>query len=265
MKRHRENGFTLIELMVVSTIAAVIVAVSLVAYRQGITREYALSQQARSLTMALQYVRMQALENKNTIRIVNATSFDQTGAFFRKIAFAATDHGVKVGDYVAVAGLRSAVSSDTLSAGTFYVSAATTSTFDCVYYHSDSVMVPPSPEVAVARNLTRTAQLTIQKKSFIDTVSSSEKEAFEAARSKNPQIFIYDETKYIIWDPNDVAAMIDTSASTYTPVPAFSSRGFAADETGYQLRIALIPSKTESYKIIRISPFGQVGMGRKVD
>lgn len=263
MKRHGENGFTLIELMVVSTIAAVIVAVSVVAYRQGITREYSLSQQARSLTMALQYVRMQALENKNTIPIVNAQSLDQAGAFFRKIAFTATDHGVKVGDYVAVAGLRTTVSSDTLSAGTFYVTAATASSFDCVYYHSDSVMVPPSPEVAIARNLTRTAYLSIQKNSslYLPGVTQADRDA----RYKNPQIFIYDESKYIIWDPNDVTAMIDTSASSYTPVPAFSSRGFSADETGYQLRIALIPSKTESYKIIRISPFGQVGMGRKVD
>jgi prepilin-type N-terminal cleavage/methylation domain-containing protein len=263
VKRHSESGFTLIELMVVSTIAAVIVAVSVVAYRQGFTREYTLSQQARSLTMALQYVRMQALENKNTITITNANSFDQTGSWFRKIAFTANDHGVKAGDYVAVAGLRTAVSTDTLSAGTFYVSASTANSFDCVYYHSDSVMVPPAPNVAIGRNLTRTAQLSIQKKGslYVGGVTEDERNA----RYKNPQIFIYDESKFIVWDPNDVTAMVDTAALTYTPVPAFSSRGFSSDETGYQLRIALIPSKTDAFRIIRISPFGQVGMGRKVE
>ncbi len=249
--------------MVVSTIAAVIVAVSVMAYRQGFTREYALSQQARSLTMALQYVRMQALENKNTIPIVNAQSLDQAGAFFRKIAFTATDHGVKVGDYVAVAGLRTTVSSDTLSAGTFYVSASTPSTFDCICYHSDSVMVPPSPNVALARNLTRTAQLSIQKKGFVDSLSETEK----YARYKNPQVFVYDQDKFIICDSIDFddaqgIPKANTAVLTYSPVPAFNSRGFSSNEAGFDLRVSSVPPKPHGVRVIRISPFGQVGLGR---
>jgi prepilin-type N-terminal cleavage/methylation domain-containing protein len=266
VKRHSESGFTLIELMVVSTIAAVIVAVSVMAYRQGFTREYALSQQARSLTMALQYARMQALENKNTIPIVTAQSIDQAGTWFRKIVFTANDHGVQPGDYVAVAGLRTAVSTDTLSAGTFYVSASTPSSFDCVYYHSDSVMVPLAPNVALARNLTRTAQLSIQKKGYIDTLPETERNA----RYKNPQVFVYDQNKFTICDRSDFddtqgIPKTDTAVLSYSPVPAFSSRGFSSNEAGYDLRVTSVPPKPHSFRIIRISPFGQVGMGRKVE
>ena len=101
-----KDGFTLVELMIVFTILAVIVAISLLAYQGGAKREYGLSQQARSLATALQLARMQALDNKTAIKITNAVSTDLMGTWYRKVQITAANHGVKAGDYVAISGLK---------------------------------------------------------------------------------------------------------------------------------------------------------------
>jgi prepilin-type N-terminal cleavage/methylation domain-containing protein len=262
-----KNGFTLVELMIVFTILAVIVAISYLAYQHGAKREYGLSQQARSLATALQLARMQALDNKTAISITNARSTDLLGTWYTKVQITAANHGVKPGDYVAISGLKiaaSATSTETPMTGAYYVYGTAGNTFDCVYYHSDSLQATPA---AVGRNLTRSSQLIIQKKSLVEALASTDE---KYARYKSSQFFIYDDSKFQIWDQADAISGIvnttttvptDVSPSDYSPSPGFTTRGFPASESGNELRIMAIPIKQGDVKVITITPFGQVMLG----
>lgn len=175
--KNSNEGFTLIELMIVGGILLVIVSISFMAYQQGVRKQYGLSQQARNLANALQLARMQALDNKTAIKIDpppgGVQSIDQLGTWYTKIRFRAPNHGVKEGDYVAVAGLvleASTSTTETPTTGAYYVSSVTSNTFDCIYYHSDTFKATTD---TVARNLTRSAQLIIMKKSYVDTLPKS--------------------------------------------------------------------------------------------
>lgn len=269
MKKSNE-GFTLAELMIVSTILAVIVAISFMAYQQGSKRMYGLSQQTRSLTTALLLARMQALDNQTALKVTNATSIDKTGNWYTKLRLTALNHGVKQGDYVAVSGLlldtslstATPVSTETPTVGAFYVSSADVSTFDCVYYHSDAFKATTD---TVARNLTRASQLIMVKKSYVDTLPTSTNPDLDerGAMLKSNQHFVYDDRYYLIWDKEDEGSSgLDTDATTYSPSAGFTSRGFSASESGYEFRMTGLPKKDGgNFKIISITPFGQVLLG----
>jgi prepilin-type N-terminal cleavage/methylation domain-containing protein len=260
------EGFTLAELMIVCTILAVIVVISVVAYQQGAKKQYGLSQQTRSLATALLLARMQALDNQTALKVTDATSIDKTGNYYSKIKLTASNHGVKPGDYVAISGLlldtalstATPVSTETPTTGAFYVTAADLSTFDCVYYHSDAFKATSE---TVARNLTRSSQLIMVKKSWVDTLPTNSNPALDerAAMYKSNQHFVYDDRYYRIWDKSDQGDST-TELATYSPVVGFTSRGFSASESGYELRMTSIPIK-DSFKIISVSPFGQVFLG----
>ncbi|MBI5251600.1 MAG: prepilin-type N-terminal cleavage/methylation domain-containing protein [Desulfomonile tiedjei] len=256
--KNSNEGFTLVELMIVGTIMAVIVSISFMAYQQGVKRQYGLSQQSRTIANALMLARMQALENKMAIKVTGARSIDLVGKWYTKVQLTAANHGVKRDDYVAISGLTlldtSTGSTETPSTGAYYVSGVTGGTFDCVYYHSDSVKETTG---TVARNLTRAAQLIIQKKSFVKTLSQAE----QKARYESGQFFIYDDNNYLVWDLADQLAGVDTNATDYSPVVGFTTRGFSASEAGYQLRLTNIPLKPDDFKIISVNAFGQVLLG----
>lgn len=146
--------------------------------------------------------------------------------------------------------------------GAYYVSTTLGNTFDCVYYHSDSLQAVAG---AVGRNLTRSTQLIIQKKSYVKTLSDAE----QYARRNSSRYFIYDDKNFLIWDKADEGTSVDTSvtdpasfsATDYSPSPGFSTRGFPASESGNELRIQPIPIKPQNFKMITITPFGQVILG----
>lgn len=265
-----EDGFTLVELMIVGGIMLVIVSISFLAYQQGVRREYGLSQQARSLNTALQLARVQALDNKTAIVLTNAQSMAPVGTWYTTLRLTAANHGVSTGDYVSLTGLTlvdtSTGSTETPTVGAYYVSAVTNNTFDCVYYHSDQLKVtaatadylstsyrPPS----AARNLTRSSQLIIRKKSTVDVLASSDQKALYGSG----QYFVYDDKNFIIWDLADETSGVDTSTTTYKPIVGFTTRGFCAKETGQELRLNSVPARPHAFKIISITPFGQVMLG----
>jgi prepilin-type N-terminal cleavage/methylation domain-containing protein len=264
VKRSNE-GFTLVELMIVFMIMCVIVVISYMAYTQGFRREYAISQQARSLATALQLARVQALDNKTAIKITDARSAEMTGIWYKKVQITAANHGVHPGDYVAISGLKIAGSSgtETPTTGAYYVSGTAGDSFDCVYYHSDSLQATPD---AVGRNLTRASQLIIQKKSLVEALSSTDE---KYARYKSSQYFIYDDSKFLIWDKADEGTLVNTtttvptdfSASDYPLSPGFTTRGFPASESGNELRLTSIPIKPGNFKVITVTSFGQVMLG----
>lgn len=266
-----EDGFTLVELMIVGGIMLVIVSISFLAYQQGVRREYGLSQQARSLNTALQLARVQALDNKTAIVLTNAQSMAPVGTWYTTLRLTAANHGVQTGDYVSLTGLTlvdtTTGSTETPTVGAYYVSTFTNNTFDCVYYHSDQLKVtaatadylstsyrPPS----AARNLTRSSQLIIRKKSDVQAITDL---YVQKAIYASGKYFVYDDKNFIIWDYADEIAGKDINATTYSPIVGFTTRGFCATETGQELRLNSVPARPHAFKIISITPFGQVTLG----
>lgn len=249
MKR-TDRGFTLAELMVVIAVWGIMAALALLAYRQGLYREYDVSKEMRSLVNAIQLARMRAIESNTISTITQGVSSTSAGSgWYSKVTFTAPNHGLQTGDCVIFSGLSA---HSGMNVGTYSVTVSGTDTFVCDYYSKVPTTSVDSAG-AVARNVSRAAQLVIMKQSANPT----------QAQLDSPGTFAYNDKQVMVWDAADTTLNSTTLAgSGYQVTVGFDSRGFAVNPAGYQLAVAVAPAADMvARKRIRVSPMGKVSPG----
>lgn len=256
MDRSR-GGFTLVEIMVVLSLVAILLALGLSFYRQGFTREYYYSSEQRRLQSALQVARMRAIAgdkyrarttagvedagNRAFSIIQNGRSLTpKSSDYYSRVQFTTTAaHGLSVGDYVTFSGLTKHTG---MNGGIFCVDVVpSTTTFECPYY----TKVPDTDldaSGALARSVNRAAKLVLVKESSNPT----------DAQRVNVDNFVYDDARLTITD----------QLGSSTIVVGFDSRGFASNSSGYTLYMTGNPPKTDQTKLITVTPFGKVKAGK---
>ncbi|MBI5572122.1 MAG: prepilin-type N-terminal cleavage/methylation domain-containing protein [Desulfomonile tiedjei] len=281
-----QAGFTLVELVVVLGMIAIMAAMALAAWRQGLFREYAQSAQIRALTNALHLAQWRALKGGISIPIAAGTSTDTVTSggelWYNRVQFQTVfPHDFKVGDWVSFSDIASlppgSIGHSGLNVGRYSVTAivdqynfkiSSTGLFDATM--NDIPQSPPYPSpapVPMVRNATGAAKLVLMKKSTIRAMLTVSGEA--AALIANPQNFVYDDSHTFIWGYTASGAGSPEVSGVptdpeYTVTVRFNSRGLPADPAGYQLAVGKDPSEFGAAlpkKIITITPTGKINPG----
>jgi prepilin-type N-terminal cleavage/methylation domain-containing protein len=263
----KDAGFTLVELMVVLAITLVFATIATVGYRQGVYREYALSQQTRSLVNALHVAQWRALQNKISVIITTGTSTDSVAGtdWYKTVTFVtATDHNFVTGDTAIFANLNSHLG---MNVGRYYVTYLNATSFRCDYYTQVAAAAqdtdPGSGSTArpAAMNMRTTSQLILMKQSFVDAHDNLTVPT-KAELLNDPQNFIYNDVEMRLWDgTNTTLTEINLDDSTYQFIVAFDSRGFPTNPAGYQIAVGKAPANLKTLKYITISPTGKISPG----
>jgi Tfp pilus assembly protein FimT len=263
----RNKGFTLVELMVMLAVTLIFVSMGLVGYRQGLYREYALSQQMRSLVNALHVAQFRALQNKNNVIITTGTSTDPVAGsnWYATVTYVtATNHNFVTGDIAIFANLSAHMG---MNVGRYYVTVLDPTSFKCAYYSQvpaatqDTDPGLGSTSRPLAMNMRTASQLVLMKKSFVDAHSTS------TTPTKNellndPQNFIYNDVEMVVWDGSNTSLSTTTlDTSSYQVTVSFDSRGFPTNQAGYQIAVGKAPSDLVTRKSITISPTGKISPG----
>lgn len=244
MTRTRQQGFTLIELMVVVAVIGIIAAMTVGLYRKGLLRESAQSKIARGLVTSLQLARIRALNNLAAMSITNGT-FDSANTV---VIFTSANHGLSTGDYVTFTNLDVHAA---MNGGTYYVTVLDANRFQCLHYTT----LTTSDTTGIARCLSRAGKLVIWKRSaFVSTYTTQEQQLRQMESDEN---FVYDDREFLVWNGLDVAA---TQAADFFTV-SFTSRGFASVTTGYQVLVGTNPPKPSRMKYLTVFPSGKVQPG----
>ncbi len=175
--KHEDAGFTLVELMVVLAVTLILAMMAVVGYKEGVYREYSLSQQARSLVSALHVAQWRALQNKRTVLISSGTSTDAVGGtdWYETVTFVTpTDHNFQTGDIAIFSNLDAHMG---MNVGKYYVTVLTSTSFKCDYYSQvagvDSDPGVGSPSRPVAMNLRAASQLILVKQAYVDALDET--------------------------------------------------------------------------------------------
>lgn len=261
--RHRQTGFTLIELMVVLAITGLITVLAVVGYHQGLYREYWLSQQMRSVVNALHVAQWRALQNKANFIIKTGDSTGTPEAtWYPQVTFVTTEkHNFVVGDIVAFSNLTAHAS---LNMGRYYVSSIgppnDTFTIDWFTEISTQDTDPgsSSTERPTVMNTRSASQLIIMKRSYVNAQNA----ATQKTLLLDPQNFIYNDNELRIWDANATTlSLAQIDDQTYQITLGFDGRGLPANPAGYRLALGRTPADKVIRKLILVSPTGKIGPG----
>lgn len=290
MRRNKQGGFTMTELIVTVAVAAIVGSVLFGAYRIGFLREAALSADARSLVSALNYARVRGLEDKEYARVVYAILTDPTGTegdetTYSKVkleleAKKEADLEFEDNDFVTFSGLDM-VPFSYLNDMAHRIHPYSGSDFNPVQistypdekwrleitvefplrYSADPEADPPevdncSPKAAFMKCLSRASKLIIRKQSQIDA---------NDAKYSSEHFFVYHDNQVrIALEPAQAGDLVvDDSIKI-----SFDSMGYATRPGGYRLWLmrakddpidALDPIERQKMqlKVVNTTPLGR--------
>ncbi len=277
------QGFTITELMVATAVAAILVAVFLGYHRTGFYREYALSSEARSLAAALNTARMKAAEARLFVDLSVCQGTTQ-GTVYKSWTFTGYSKlptGFRDGDFISFSNLGQADGGGTqlnggMNGGAFRIYTVTETEnnpteykvdFTCDFYVNPvgiaGAALPPyyygvknSKRPAFARNLSRSSELIVRKKSAVDWLTGSQDLLKNYDRS---EFFFYaDRSSEIrIAEANDpVNAGKDDKVCAY-----FNSLGLPSLEGGYVFTLTYAVGAGTHAKRITVTPLGRTVVG----
>ena len=252
----RGEGFTLAELMIVLAVISIITVVAITSFRSGLYANYAVSQTARKLIVALQETRMRAFQNERISRVNSVTAVGTENQY--QVTLMGTENVFEAADYAAFSGLSSPVG---MNGGAYYVLAVSKGANAITVAYPGDANSAVTTETPIAKNISRAATLTIRKRESRDEGPPGYGE------------FVYDSERMGIWIEGDYSPSPGGPAEPAEPMTvAFNSRGFAADPNGYRIIIARKrPGTSEFYYkdgttvtnalVVTVSPFGMVKSG----
>ncbi len=244
MTRSRQQGFTLIELMVVVAVVGIVAAMAMGLYRQGLLTESAQTKITRGLVTSLHLARIRGLNNLAVVNITNGT-YDSANT---AVVFTAANHGLSTGDYVTFTGLDVHAA---MNGGAYYVTALDANRFQCLHFTTLST----NDTTGVARCLNRAGKLVIWKRSAFQATYPTREEQLQ--QTESDENFVYDDRQFLVWNGLDAAT---TKAADYFTV-SFTSRGFCSVNTGYQIVVGTNPQRNTKEKYVTIFPSGKVQPG----
>jgi prepilin-type N-terminal cleavage/methylation domain-containing protein len=244
MIRSRQEGFTLVELMVVVAVVGVVAALTVGLYRQGLLTESAKSRISRGLVTSLHLARIRGLNNLAVVPITNGT-YDSVNTV---VVFTAANHGLSTGDYVTITHLDTHAS---MNGATYYVTVLDVNRFQCLHYTT----IAGNDTTGRARCLNKAGKLVIWKRSAFESTYVTQTEQLQ--QMENDENFIYDDAQFLVWNGLDATAT--QAASNFTV--SFTSRGFASVIAGYQIVVGTNPPASGREKIVTIFPSGKVQPG----
>lgn len=244
MKRSKQEGFTLIELMITVAIVGVVAAMTAAFYRQGLLTESEQSKITRNLVNSLHLARVRALNNLAVVPITNGT-YDAPNTM---VVFTSANHGLSTGDYVTFTLLDVHAA---MNGATYFVTKLDADRFQCLHYTTAS----GNDTTGSARCINRASKLVIWKRSAFKAAYATQ--ADQLKQLENDENFVYDDTRFLAWLAADETAT--KAANSFTV--SFNSRGYASVNTGYQVIISAKPLKPGSYKMVTVVPSGRVQPG----
>lgn len=252
----RGEGFTLAELMIVLAVISIITVVAITSFRSGLYANYAVSQTARKLIVALQETRMRAFQNERISRVNSVTAVGTESQY--QVTLMGTENVFQtVGDYAAFSGLSYPVG---MNGGAYYVLAVSTGANAITVAYPGDASSAVTTETPIAKNISQAATLRIRKRVSRDEGPPGHGE------------FVYDSERMGIWIEGDYSPFPGGGTEPDPRPIAFNSRGFAADPNGYRIIIARKrPGTSEFYYkdgttvtnalVVTVSPFGMVKSG----